>query len=373
MLSYFHTLYFETTRRCNFACDNCATGSQLRGRQWGGELTVSQIVDRIFQPAHRLGTRTIIFSGGEFLLRRDAFELLEAANEQGFRVHVVSNGSTLTDHVVARLKALLGRNLKITLGINSFDNEENTETRDVGADSTLTLIDKLKKERIVINVCVAIGKHTAGSLDATIEKINELKVPFNRIPFSPRNSTAHDQMLDRATMCHVVHPALRKYYQGYVSLVPFLVSPATYERYAGQNEQNTRVPTNPSVGCWCGSFYTINPEGEVSVCPMLGDSLSGGNVLEVDLESILFHSDLFKAIVSRKDFGGKCGTCQYNFTCGGCRAMAYYHTGDVTGEDPTCFIHDLEDGQRQALQQEMEEKFAAYVPMSGLGGLYTKP
>ncbi len=373
MLPYFHTLYFEATRHCNFACDSCSSGSHIKDKEWGKELTTTEIIERVLRPAYKLGTRYIAFSGGEFLLRPDAFELLMEANSLGFRISVVSNGSTLNDKAIHKLKDLLGDNLLVSLGINSFDNAVNTSSRNIASDKLLRLIDKLEAAHININICVTIGMHTVDSLHDTLNKIRELKLPNNRIPFSPRHSDSKNLMFDKETMQHKIHPELRKYHQGYVSFVPFFISPKLYEIYSGQNEIAHKVPTNPSIGCWCGSFYSVNPEGEVSPCPLLGDHFSGGNVSTEKLKDVLYKSELFQKIVSRKDFGGKCGKCRFRFTCGGCRTMAYYHTGDLFGEDPTCFIDNLSDNELKEIELEMEKNFKNYIRLSELGGLYTSP
>lgn len=97
MLSCFHTLYFETTMKCNYACSNCSSRSNLKNKNWGEELSYKSILHRILEPAYKLSTRFIDFSGGEFLLRKDAFDLLETANNMGFRIGIASNGSTLNN------------------------------------------------------------------------------------------------------------------------------------------------------------------------------------------------------------------------------------------------------------------------------------
>ena len=33
---------------------------------------------------------------------------------------------------------------------------------------------------------------------------------------------------------------------------------------------------------------------------------------------------------------GKCGSCEYRYYCGGCRARAYGYTGDYLAPDPGC-------------------------------------
>jgi AdoMet-dependent heme synthase len=370
LLPYFHTLYLETTRSCNFGCANCSSGSHLKNVIWGEELSTDQIINRVLKPAYELGTRNIAFSGGEFLLRKDAFELLEEADKTGFRLSVVSNGSTLNDKTISKLKELLANNLMISLGINSFDNDENSSTRCVTGDSLLDLIKKLEHEYINMNICVTVGMQTADSLHLTLDKIRELKLPHNRIPYAPRHTNEKHLMFDKETLKNKIHPALRKYFQGYVSFIPYFIPPEIHKKYSGQSENEWNVPTNPSGGCWCGSFYSINPEGEVSPCPLLGDHFTGGNVLNQDLKNILFKSELFQKIVSRKDFGGRCGKCRYRFTCGGCRTMAYYQTGDVFAEDPTCFIDELSENELKEIEKEMVKKFINCVRLSGIGGLY---
>jgi hypothetical protein len=47
-------------------------------------------------------------------------------------------------------------------------------------------------------------------------------------------------------------------------------------------------------------------------------------------------SELFTDIRRRASLGGRCGECEMNGHCGGCRARAYGMTGDVMAEDPLC-------------------------------------
>ena len=47
-------------------------------------------------------------------------------------------------------------------------------------------------------------------------------------------------------------------------------------------------------------------------------------------------SEVFTGIRQRTSLGGRCGACEMNGHCGGCRARAYGMTGDVMAEDPLC-------------------------------------
>ncbi|MDY0140898.1 MAG: radical SAM protein [Bacteroidales bacterium] len=366
----FHTLYFEATRNCNLNCQYCSTKSNVKEKYI--DVETDKIIERVLKPAWDLGTRMIDFSGGEFLLRKDAFTLLKVANDMGFRISIVTNGTLLNQKMIDRLKDLLGGNLLISLGVNSFDNK-NVETRDCEVDKTLELIDLLEKNGISMNLCVTIGKFNADSFADTISKINDLKLPYNRTPFTPRNFDCGSLMFDKETMREKIHPSLLKYYRGYVSYVPFLLTEEDYVKHSGQSHKDSKVPTSPSVGCWVGSFYGINAEGDVAPCPLLLDNVSGGNVYEQNLKDILFESDLFKNIVDRKQLKGKCGNCKYTYTCGGCRVMAYYQTGDVMAEDPTCFMADLSEKELQEMEKQTYKNFKNYYRMTNFGGVFKKP
>src|SRR5206468_311053 len=88
-------------------------------------------------------------------------------------------------------------------------------------------------------------------------------------------------------------------------------------------------------GCPAGTHYMgIRPNGDVTPCPYL--PLFAGNLRTQSLTEIWQSSDLFVEIRSRSRLGGRCGDCELNTACGGCRARAFGETGDVMAEDPLC-------------------------------------
>lgn len=360
----FHTLYLETTRRCNFRCDYCSSGSN-QPQKWEEDKSADDIIEFIFKPAKELGTIFIDFSGGEFFLRKDAFFLLEIAHKMGFKIGVSSNGSLINEELVDELKKILGNNLLISLGINSFD-EENKNTRFREIDLFLQKLELLQKHNVNVNISVTMGRFNCNTFEETLAKIRSMSLPFNRIPFSPRNSPHKELMFDKELLKKKLHPALMQSHHGFVSFVPFFLNPKDYEELTSEKAFKTPVPLKPSIGCWVGSFYAINPAGDVAPCPLLSDNISAGNVYERHLKEILFESDLMKKIVHRSSLGGKCGSCKYNWTCGGCRVMAYYHTGDVFGEDPTCFIDELSSIELEKLEKQTRKHFRNYVRMDEL-------
>jgi len=369
MLPLFHSIYLETTRRCNLSCAYCSTGSNQKEKNFGKELTSDEILGLILRPATALGSRFVVFSGGEFLLREDAFFLLQEAHKIGYRIGIASNGTTLNQETINKLKETLDDNLIISLGVNSFTSE-NADTRDKEEHFVLETINLLKANNVNINISITIGQFNTHTFAQTVETVKAMGLAYNRLPFVPRNNPAGYQMLDKAALKEYFHPVLTKYFNGFSSFHPLFLDEKVYEKYSGQNSLNSLVPTNPSVGCWIGSYFAVTPEGEISPCPLFADQVSGGNIRNTPLKEILFESELFKQITNRQLLKGQCKSCKYNFTCGGCRVMAYFKSGDMMAEDPTCFIKDLSPEELSQIEKQTAESFRNYVRMAGVGGLF---
>jgi AdoMet-dependent heme synthase len=105
-------------------------------------------------------------------------------------------------------------------------------------------------------------------------------------------------------------------------------------------------------GCMAGLLYCrIYPNGEVTPCLNLPIAL--GNMRQKSFKNIWFNSEVLRNLRDFKKLKGKCGNCEYNAVCGGCRARAYGLTsgfidfcgdlheptelhGDYLAEEPWC-------------------------------------
>jgi len=84
-----------------------------------------------------------------------------------------------------------------------------------------------------------------------------------------------------------------------------------------------------------GTHYMgIRPNGDVTPCPYL--PVFAGTLRSASLADLWASSELFTDIRRRTSLGGRCGECELNRHCGGCRARAYGMTGDLMAEDPLC-------------------------------------
>ena len=373
----FPAIYFEATRRCNLRCPMCMTESNDVARVRASraqELSRDEIRDLILLPAKRLGVRAIGWSGGEFLLREDAMDLLALTVELGYQCKLCSNGELLTRRRLEAIKQATRGKVTIALGLNSID-AQNASTRDTAPDRTLEVLDLCDELKLDRHVIITIGKHNAESFPATVEYLVKRRISYNRAPLVARGSGFRDfdhQGCSREDLERRFHPTLRRHVNGYVSYTPFFLSPELHQQVSG-GIRNGTVPHNPPIGCWVGTWLTINAEGEVSVCPVLLDVLSAGNVRRTPLDRLVNESELFATLLDRSRLKGRCGRCRYQYTCGGCRAMAYFHTGDVMEEDPTCFFDPADATTASEHEEETNRLFKKYLMVARYVGLYRRP
>ncbi len=107
------------------------------------------------------------------------------------------------------------------------------------------------------------------------------------------------------------------------------------ENAVTETDPKIRTYSGGAGGCPAGTHYMgIRPNGDVTPCPYL--PVFAGNLRRAALTDLWASSELFTGIRRRASLGGRCGACEMNAQCGGCRARAYGMTGDVMAEDPLC-------------------------------------
>lgn len=363
----FNNLFFEATRRCNLACPMCMASSNDQRRvaeSEGRQLSTEEIERHVLATAHEIGVETITWSGGEFVLRPDAVELVRLATAHGYSSIIATNGTRMDRATLQKLDAAADGSLVVAVGINSID-EHNRHTRDADCDVAFSVLDLCEELGIRRNVVVTIGQHNMDSLDATLDWLEQKGIPYNRSPFTARGGGRaywEKMRFTRDDMERVIHPALRKHPLGYISYTPFFLAPEVHERYS-KGARNVTVPQNPSIGCWCGTWLALSAEGDVSPCAILLDDVVCGNVRDASFREIIDASPVFQRVLDRTQLEGKCGRCRYKFTCGGCRAMAYYEHGDVMAEDPTCFFEPVDETTVSPHEEETNRMFKRYAFM----------
>jgi radical SAM protein with 4Fe4S-binding SPASM domain len=325
----------------------------------GEELSTDEIKHGVLDEIKKFRTRAVVaFSGGEHLLRDDALEVIEYNASLGLWSFLNTNGLLLDEKKLDELRTAARERLVIVLPFNSINGAVQEKTRNDSLRTVLEASDRCEKLGIHYFYLVTVSRENIETLAGTMEYLRRRQVPVLRDPFVTRGAGAscRELLFTRADMESAIHPALTSNPLSYVSFTPFFASPELWK----EADTNGRLL---NLGCQAArSFAAINAEGDVSPCVQLLDSdVVCGNVRQRPLSDILENHPTFNALRTRQDYKGKCGRCRYKMTCGGCRALAFYHSGDVLAEDPTCFFEPENETTVSALEEKQSLQLATFI------------
>ena len=339
-----YVISWNLTYRCNLACEHCyldAGGAPQVGtenfadRSELGTEECFRVIDQIAAFAPECLT---ILTGGEPLLRRDILDIVRRASDRGLWVVVGTNGVRITENVARRLAEAGARGLSISL--DALDPDRHDRFRMVrGAwQNTVEGASILTRTGLPFIVQTTAGAHNLGELEAIADFAYErlaakvwnlyFLVPTGRGQFvSDITPAQYDEVLG------ALYRIQRKYDRR--MLVNAKCAPHYIKTLLENGSAPVRTYSGGAGGCPAGTHYMgIRPNGDVTPCPYL--PLFAGNLRKAALTDLWTSSGLFAGIRLRSKLGGRCGECEMNAGCGGCRARAYGMTGDLMAEDPLC-------------------------------------
>jgi radical SAM protein with 4Fe4S-binding SPASM domain len=367
-----YVISWNLTYRCNLACEHCyldAGPKPLVGtenfadRSELGTEECFRVIDEIAAFAPECLT---ILTGGEPLLRRDILEIVQRAAERELWVVVGTNGVRITENVAQRLAAAGARGLSLSL--DALDPDRHDRFRRVrGAwQNTVEGAEILNRTGLPFIVQTTAGSHNLSELEAIADYAYErlaarvwnlyFLVPTGRGQFvSDMTPGQYDQVLSSLYR-------IQRKYAGRM-LVNAKCAPHYIKTILEQSDGGTDLPAAPGTpaggfaagqggagwpgqspirtysggagGCPAGTHYMgIRPNGDVTPCPYL--PVFAGTLRQASLQDLWTSSGLFNDIRRRTSLGGRCGDCEMNGHCGGCRARAFGMTEDLMAEDPLC-------------------------------------
>jgi len=345
-----YVVSWNLTYRCNLACEHCyldAGGTPLVGtenfadRSELGTEECFRVIDEIAAFAPECIT---ILTGGEPLLRRDILEIVRRASERELWVVVGTNGVRITENVAKRLAEAGARGLSLSL--DALDPDRHDGFRKVrGAwRNTVEGAEILNRTGLPFIVQTTAGSHNLGELEAIADFAHDrlaakvwnlyFLVPTGRGQFvSDISPEQYDEVL--ASLYRIQRKYERRMLVNAKCAPHYIKTVLENAHRPGQGGAAIRTYSGGAGGCPAGTHYMgIRPNGDVTPCPYL--PVFAGTLRDSSLADLWTSSELFTGIRRRTSLGGRCGECEMNGHCGGCRARAYGMSGDVMAEDPLC-------------------------------------
>ncbi|MBU0634981.1 MAG: radical SAM protein [Candidatus Omnitrophica bacterium] len=348
---------FNLTRRCNLKCRHCYL--EAKDIDFKNELNWADIKNTINCFA-KIKIPILLLSGGEPLLHKDIFKIIEYAKTKNIHVGLSTNGTLISRSLARKL-----RDLKIDYVGVSIDgtSRRHDEFRGVkGAfDAAMRGIINSLEMGIKTGMRFTINKLNAVDLAPIITLCVQEKIPrfcMYHLVYSGRGKLLKEQDLDnnlrRQTIDFLIECTceINRKVQGVEILTVDNHADGIhiYNYLRKKNSQNAaqvlellKLHGGCSAGC---RVVDISPEGNVYPCQFWQDN-SLGNIKEKDFLEIWTNKrDNLLCQLRSKQFclKGKCGRCRYKAYCGGCRIRAGFMYKDFFQEDPCCYLTEAEIG-----------------------------
>lgn len=277
------------------------------------------------------GIRKLSISGGEPLLRRDFFRLLDEihSNREMFSsVGVMSNGSTINDSVAKRLKDLGISGVQIS--IDGLE-ENNDKIRGKGSfKKALNGIDKLVDNELPVGVSMTIHKGNVNDVEGLISLCNSIGVKSlgvsRLVPIGRGKDTRMLEPLETKKFYEKIMELKRKWKDKGVYL----------STHCSDSLWFLEDKNHETHGCSAGyDSFSILPNGDVVPCRRF--PVKVGNVLEKSLIDIWYTSDFLWKLRNKGNISF-CKNCKLFDKCfGGARCVAYGYFNDSFAPDPQCW------------------------------------
>ncbi len=346
---------WNVTQRCNLHCGHCYADSM--DREYPGELTTAEGLTLLDDLAS-FGVPTVLFSGGEPLMRPDLFELAGAAREHGMRTVLSTNGTRI-DAATAERIAQTGFSY-VGVSIDGIGARHDKMRGSRGAfEGAVAGIRAVQEAGVRTGVRFTVHGLNRGELEAVFDLAEELAVDrlcVYHLAYAGRGDKLRRHDLEpaetRAVVDRVFDRVQELGWRGSDLEVLTVDNPVDNvllllrlreqdpER-ADEVEQMLRWNGGNQSGV---AVACIDPTGDVHP-DQFSWHVRAGNVREQRFAEIWNDANPVLAPYRRRprELHGRCGSCRWMELCnGGLRVRAESATGDPAASDPACYLTDAE-------------------------------
>lgn len=332
---------WEVTSACNLRCIHCHAAS---GKPHPDDLDTDEAKRLIDGLAEVREFRTIVFTGGEPLVRPDIFELLKHSKDVGFSNILATNGTLIDDETAEKLREHGVVCNAISLDSDDPDIHNRIRNHPRAFDLALRGIEATKKAGILLQInttAMEMNLPRLGSLMGFADRCGAAIMLMYQLVAVGRGGKIEKATLKKqanSSLCRLIAETQK----GISTVVEPVAGPQYWPYLLERNGKNgkrlLKLAEAVFHGCSAGrGFVYIKSNGDVWPCPFV--EVSAGSVREKSFREIYRESPVFVQLRNRESLlKGKCSGCDYKKICGGCRGRAHAYFGDYLAEDPRCFI-----------------------------------
>jgi radical SAM protein len=335
-------VYWELTRACDLACTHCRAEAVLARDP--DELTFDEAAG-VLRQVLDFGPPLphLVLTGGDPLKRPDLEPLIREATRLGLGVSLAPAGTPLlTREAILRLRDAGIQSISVSLDGSSAARHDAFRGVPGCFETTIRAAGWVAGAGLPLQINTLVTDRTAEDLPAIYDLLLTLRLE--------RWSLFFLISVGRGLALRELDPAsaerLMAWLYDLMPDAPFAIKTTeaphfrrvALERMRAAGWDGARIRRS-SVGRGFGirdgnGILFISRTGDVTPSGFL--PLAAGNVRTARLVDLYRSSGLFASLRDVGRFADRCGRCEYNTLCGGSRARAFAHTGDVLASDPLC-------------------------------------
>ncbi len=324
-------LTWELTYACNLECVHCLSSS---GRRDPRELTTAEC-KAVIDELHDLQVFYVNIGGGEPMVRRDFFELLDYSVSRGVGVKFSTNGYFIDAEKARRLTAT--DYIDVQISLDGADAATNDAVRGVGSyDAARRAMDHLAAAGFgPFKISVVVTRQNIPQLPAfeAIADSYGAQLRLTRLRPSGRGADVWNDL-------HPTNAQQRDLYRFLIERPGILTGDSFFHLSAlGESLPGLNLCGAGRVVC------LIDPIGDVYACPfVLHDEFRAGSVRDRGgFTSVWRESELFVGLREPQS-PGACASCgSYDACGGGCMAAKFFTGLPLDAPDPECVWGNADD------------------------------
>jgi MoaA/NifB/PqqE/SkfB family radical SAM enzyme len=264
-MEYLHikTLYIEVTHACNQHCRHCYLDGGIHNTI--ANMSTEQI-KKIFREFKDQGGRYIILTGGEPIIRKDIFEILDYIEELEIPFNFASNSLAMTKERLEKLSSYKYLDMYFTsiLGVNA-DKHKAITGKD-SFDKVLEALAFFDKKKIPTYVQVTLADEYIDDMESIAELLTKFDnctvkfTPIGTLGIKSEDEVIHNQYL-------IVPKERFKYFHDKVTLLqekyPNKIEDSNIQDYS-QIYASIDDYKDEELYSMCYGFLAVRPNGDMS-------------------------------------------------------------------------------------------------------------
>lgn len=347
---YFPAMEFAVTGKCNYNCLHCFNAADNAPLM--SEWTLDE-AKTMLEQAQKCGLNAITLTGGEPMLHKNFFEIIEEIYKRGMYVtELNTNGHFIDQAALDRLKAL-GCYPVIKISFDGIGHHDWLRNRGGAEENALAALRLCKENGFEVWAQTNVHRRNIGAILPTARLLDEIGADNMRVirtSESPRwKENAGGACLDVYEYYDRMYEFAAEYSKEQhsmdIDIWQFLTIFPGKKAFRVRPVECAEGEYRDSLPVCRGNRGKIAVAANGNVYPCL--QLSGfydarkdylGNVKTDGLQPLLqsgkYLDEVCTTVKALADNNPKCASCEYFKYCvGGCRALAFGLTGDRLGSD----------------------------------------